>query len=476
VNARALVWTALRVAAAALLVSTAVAAVHDASQAWDVWYYHMPFAARLAGIVGPDQYVFDAANTARFEGFPLLGEVLQGALWRITGRPEAANLVALASVPLFALFLRMRFGVAARLTVLALLAVPLVHVHASSSYVDLPANAALAGLVLCAIQAWGTDAPDARALGWGVAFAAFAVNTKTLLQPLVLLALAALALRTGPPLFRAARRSMWARGAVAALVLALPVVFATPIKNVARHGNPWYPVRVEVPGHVFPGPDGPYRSSPDWLARAPQPARFGASLLEIGLRPLRDRRRWTVDQWTPPEHDGYRMGGFFGAYVVVLLALLAWRVATDRGREVRAAAIGFAALSVVIAVMPQSHELRYYLAWMIVLVALDLWLACLPSASGPGRYTLGALAVLALAVVLAVTRAAYVRPTGSTFRELVRAKVDERLLDGVRDGERVCIDRAPFTFLWAAPFHPPRRYVVAEAGRASGCAGGRVLE
>jgi hypothetical protein len=453
---------ALRVAAAVLLATTALAALHDASRAWDVWYYHMPFAARLVGIVGADAYVFHPSNEARFEGFPLLGELLQGLLWRVTGRPEAANLVAFASAPLLALFLQKRYAVNAGLAVLALFAVPLVHVHATSSYVDLPANAALAALVLLAIEAWAKpDRPPA--LGWALAFAAFAVNTKTLLQPLAALALVAI-------FVRAARGPRWK---LAAFVAVLPIVFATPLKNLALHANPWYPVQATVLGHAFPGPDTPYSSSPDWLEHAPQPARFGASVLEIGLRPLTDSRRWTVDQWTPPDHDGYRMGGYFGAYVVANLAFLAWRVVKDRVREVKVCAIAFGAFTLVVSFMPQSHELRYYMAWMIVLVALNLWLA---ARAGVAQRVLAGTAIAALAVVLAVTRGAYVWPTGATFTELVHENVDERRLSAVHDGDHVCVEREPYTFLWAAPFHAPRRYVVEEAERPSDCAGRPAIE
>jgi hypothetical protein len=419
----------------------------------------MPFAARLAGIVGTDAYVFNASNEARFEGFPLLGELLQGLLWRVTGRPEAANLVAFASVPLFALFLRKRFEVPAHLTVLALFAVPLVHIHATSSYVDLPANAALAALVLLAIGAWAK--PEPPAIGLALVCAAIAVNTKTLLQPLVAVALAAIAVR-------ALRGPRWK---LAVFALALLLVFATPLKNLALHKNPWYPVQTTILGHAFPGPDGPYRSSPEWLEHAPQPVRFGASVLEIGLRPFTDRRRWTVDQWAPPDHDGYRMGGYFGAYAALHLALLAWRAFKDRGREVRAAVIGFGALTVVVSVMPQSHELRYYMAWMIVLVALNLWLS-----RRSHEVVVTAVSLAALAAVLAVTRASYVWPTGATFAELVREKVDPGKLSLVHDGEHVCVERAPYTLLWAAPFHAPLRYVVEEADAPSDCPGRPIIE
>ena len=96
---------ALQALALALGASTLVTAVHDVSTTWDVWYYHLPFAARLWGIVPESAFAFHPTNQARFEGFPLLAERLQGLFWWITGKPEAANLVCLASLALFVAFL-----------------------------------------------------------------------------------------------------------------------------------------------------------------------------------------------------------------------------------------------------------------------------------------------------------------------------------------------------------------------------------
>ena len=81
-----------------------------------------------------------------------------------------------------------------------------------------------------------------------------------------------------------------------------------------------------------------------------------------------------------------------------------------------------------------------------------------------------------MAIVLGSTRAAYVTPTGSRLEALLDKKVDARLIDGVRDGERVCVVREPWNLLWAAPFHPPKRYVVVEAERSEDCDGARLLE
>lgn len=480
----------LLVVATAVLASMLVAANHDVSRAWDVGYYHLPFAARLGGVLGADEYAFHRLNQARFEGFPLFAELAQGALWRLTGRPESVNLVAFASVPLFAWLLRARFRVPFALSLLGLLAIPLVHVHATSAYVDLPANAAASVVVLLAIEAWARPgALEGKTLALALACAFIAANTKFQTYPVLVVALAALGARlvvalrgeAGAPRTRAKRLAV-------ALVLSLPLVFATPLKNVAIHHNPFYPVELRVAGYVLPGAETPYVSSPAWLERAPRPARFVASLLELRIRPFSSRRRWTVDQWMDDD-DGSRVGGFFNAYVVALLAFLsAQLVRGRRERRERAVAVGFGLLTVVTSVLPQSHELRYYLDWMLVLVALCLWLACagasraaaLPrsrlAAALLGPRAVGLVALAALGVVLAVTRGGYAYPSGGSFADLVREQAPEAALAAVRDGERVCTKREPWALLWAAPFHRPRRYALKEAQESGDCVGWRPLE
>jgi hypothetical protein len=463
---------ALKVVAFGLLASMLVAALHDVSMAWDVWYYHLPFAARIAGIVPASQFAYDPLNQARFDGFPLFGEALQGLFWRLSGRIQAANLVAFAAVPLYAWLARRRFGVPMYASLLALLAVPLVQIHATSCYVDLPANAAASALVLVAIGAWAEPkdrAPSDATLALAGACAAVAANTKALTHPVVGLALVALGWRAVPAMLRARRVR-----ALALVALALPVVFFTPLKNLLVHHNPYYPVAFHLFGLRLPGPDDPYSSSPVWLAHAPRPVRFLCSVLEIGVRPLSDARRWTVDQWTPPSAPGYRMGGFFGVYAAANLALFAWQAARGwKTREGRAAAIGFGALTAVVSVLPQSHELRYYMGWMMTLVVLNLWLARLRAPEAPKWLALGATA--ALAAVLVVTRGAYAYPSGKSFDDLVRTEVDPRAMAKVHDGEHVCVRRPPWSFLWAARFHAPKSYAVTEAEAPADCDGAPAL-
>ena len=180
---------ALRVIACVLLGSLAVAAWHDVSKAWDVWYYHLPFAGRIVGLVDSSSFTFGHANQARFDGFPLFGELLQGLLWRITGRPECASFVALAALPGLAWFLKRTFAVPAHLSILAFVAIPLVQIHATACYVDLPANACVTMLALLAYrQLVSREPPSVRVMLGASALAIAAANTKFQLVPVVLAA------------------------------------------------------------------------------------------------------------------------------------------------------------------------------------------------------------------------------------------------------------------------------------------------
>jgi hypothetical protein len=464
---------ALRTLGALASLGVLFAALHDTSLAWDGWYYHLPFAARLVGLIPADAYVFHPANQARYAGFALLAELLQGVLWRITGRAESANLVAFASVPLVAWFLQRRWQVPFTLTLLALFAVPLVQAHAPSTYVDLPGNAAASVLVLLLVHAYASESPpSARDVVLALLAGAIAANIKPLLQPIVGLGLLAMLARLVQSARDAPSRHR-AKQLAALMVLAAPLVLFTPLKNAALHHNPFYPIGVDILGVHLPGPEAPYASSPPWLAAAPRPLRFVSSLLEIGVRPLSDPRRWTVDQWMPDDSMGNRMGGFFGAYVVLLLLALGYRVARDNTRLARVSGVTFGVFTVLVACMPQSHELRYYLSWMIVLVSLNLLLAARPGAPrfALGLRGLGTIAAGAFLVVLASTRGAYAYPGGLRVVDLVRARVDPTVIDGIAEGEHVCVRGEPFSLLWADRFHPPHHYVVQEAEALEDCRG-----
>ena len=470
---------ALSLFGGALLLGMLVGALHDVSRAWDSWSYHVPFAARLGGLAAPSAFELSGINQARFSGFPLLGECVQALLWRLSGTPVAANLLAFSSLPLFAAFLKKRFDVPLHLTTLGLLAVPLIQIHATSCYVDLPANVAVAALVLSVIEAYAENGlPSARGVGAALAFAAIASNMKFVLQPIVFVAVAMLGLIPAARLMAAGTADERARalGRLAMIIVASPLIFATALKNVIVHQNPVYPERLSVLGWVLPGLEQPYSSTPVWLQHSPEPLRFFASVFELGLQPLASHARWTVDQWSPPWRDDYRMGGFFGIYVAFELCSLALRCVRVRSRATRTAGLGFALLTGVICVLPQAHELRYYWCWMIELVSVNRWLAGRVGAGAPGPRTLGVVSALCLGAVLFSTRFTYVYPSGITLSQWIAREVNARAFSTIAEGERVCVRSAQVALLWAAPFHPPHHYRVKQAETPEDCLGYRPID
>ncbi|MBL0195981.1 MAG: hypothetical protein IPQ09_17495 [Myxococcales bacterium] len=458
--ARAGRWV-LRLLALALLVSVLRAALHDFCQAWDSPYYHLPFAARFGGVLGPDDYVFSPDNEARFAGFPLLGERIQGLLYRLSGRPEAANLLAFASVPALALYLRARFRVPASVAVLGLFALPLVLTHATSTYVDLPANAAAAVFLLEAFALLRAPrAATAARVALALVPATIAAQMRFQLLPTVGLGLVLLGLAC----LRRQRGGGRAR-AIVALLLGVPCVIGKLLANVARFGNPVYPVELRVLGRALPFHETRYESYPEDLAHTPQPVRFLYSLVERGLPPLGAPSRWTVDQFAAgtPAH---RMGGSFGPYVVALLVALAALALGRRGRP-RELVVLLLALTAVVAAAPQSHELRYYLVWPMLLVASVLiGVSSLPRRALAPRGLVTALVGIAFAVVAGTTRGEWLVPSGSRLEELVAKRVSPEVLGRIGEGETVCLWKPPWTLLYAGKYHG-RRYRVVEG--ESGC-------
>ena len=282
-----------------------------------------------------------------------------------------------------------------------LLAVPLVQIHATSTYVDLPANLAAAAGIL----AMAAFLRDARPFGFArilvlLGCLAIAANGKPQMIAVAtpawaLFALAAfgkLAAKRAVGPFRPGRPGSWL-GLVCLVALAGAVIAAKPIENTINHANPLYPVRLSLLGVSLEGPvEGEHIGSDsiaDEWRPVPSPLRWLASVLEFGAyayRPL----PWTYDQGYCPDmlalrdcgtSEGqkvlmggvaFRMGGYFAAYVLALVAFLGWSLARSDARTRRVLLTVFLSTTFLASVLPRSHELRYYLFWMIVLVALCL--------------------------------------------------------------------------------------------------------
>ncbi len=428
---------------------------------WDTLAYHWVFAARSVGLCGRECFAMPPLMEALYDGFPLFVHRVQGALWRLTGGPSAGDLVNVGAVVALLAYLRARFRVPLAWSWLAMLAIPVVQIELTSSYIDVTVNALVTIALLVVLRMLVEPAGDHR-IDVVIALAALAaaVGGKFLMVPVALLAWAAitvLAART-PSMLRFARRGVAL--ATLAVVGAIALLPALAI-NARAHGNPFYPIGVDIGRLHIAGPfpmRQPNAVSLAWMD-SPQPLRWLASVGEYDsfrARPL----PWTIGQGdVPHESPSFRMGGYFVGYVLGAVALLVWSARSVPGARWSAAMMIL--LSGLCAWSPASHELRYYAFWMMTLVCVVLAATHAPafaSTDQPARRRCAhALVVIATATVISMTGAAYLQTEHPTLEDLIvhtRATVAQ-----VPDGGVLCIrDRSRFAFLYAEIFHRPRHY------------------
>ncbi len=448
-----------------LLLSIGLKAILDVDRNYDTWVYHFPFAARLWGIIPPDGFVFDGYFESRFHGFGLLGEYLQGFFWFITGRPESANLVGYLSLILYIFFLKKYFNVPFYLSTIALLAIPIVQIHAASSYIDLPSAIAIAVLIMITYHIHISSKQISKADLFIIFIAGFcAANMRLQFTPIVFIILCFTLYRLWFGSFKA-NNSGKLFPAIVILVLAMLVIFATPVKNLFSYGNPVYPVIVKVAGvelnHREETPPEPNLPGYD-LSR---PLLWLYSVFEIVPRPFFDGD-WSIDQGGS-RIKGDQFGGYFGAYVLFNSLLFLYLAYCNWSRDTKIAAFSIILMSIVTALIPSSPRLRYYMYWMIILVSFNLSLICnlakvalFPKFVNPRN--MGIISGLTLGIVILSTHAEYVRPLFVPFSVFFERKVDSTLVKQIHEGDKVCIKlpHQQWLFLYSSVFQSPLSYSI----------------
>jgi hypothetical protein len=453
-------------------------AIIDLDTNYDVGWYHLPFAARIWGIVTENQYISENLIEYRYDGFPLLAHFFQGFLWKITGRMQATNLVGYLSLIAYFVILRQCFQVPLYLSVIAIFTIPAVLTHASTSMVDLPGNVAVSMLMMMVYLLFKqSQLPRKQDLLIIVLSAAAAANIKPQLQPLVFLVYCLTATRLAWLYFKytvKTKRKLWSTTFLA--ILASGLIFATPIKNVALYGNPFYPIKIEVAGIVLN-----HKLNPDTYSQGNRPQKWVQSILEINTPPW-----WTPDQWNGGNKKFLdRAGGFFGAYVVFNLLLLVGltigeqlhnrRLPTDKSHNATTALITVLLMSLVPANFPQSHELRYFMFWMITLVSLNLYLVSSwhqPKTRWIQPKYLGVVCLLFLVTVYVKISDYYIKPAFVNFDNYLQGAVKTELLEQMIPNDRTCMiarhgisdpNSIPFAqiqnaFYYSSYFHPEIKY------------------
>jgi hypothetical protein len=448
--------------ALASFVLVVIRAVRTVDPHWDTLAYHWPYAARLAGLCDRDCFTLWFGMERRYDGFPLLLTAMQGYLWRLTGTPALADLLNIAAVVALAVYLKQRFAVPLTWSWLAFLAIPAIQVQLTSSYIDVPLNAAVTLALMVLLRMLVQRDSDHRAdVLIALAAMGFATGSKYQMLPIALITWSAIVLLlTRYPLLVRARR----RGMVFAILCVAGIIVLLPKEaiNAVNYGNPLYPIEFAVGPVHFQGTENtmPTNSIADTWKESPRSLRWLASVMEFDAfrgRPV----PWTVGQADVQQSNpSFRMGGYFVPYVLAALALVGWSFRTTPAG--RWPAVLMIMLSLICAAMPMSHELRYYLFWMMTLVSCMLVVAHSPIFASRHqaiqRGITQAVVIIAVTSVVAMTGAAYLT---TDRRETLRAILEgtNSVVSQVPENGTLCVlNRNPRAFLYSSLFHPPHHY------------------
>ena len=469
--------TILSLVAIVVVASIFLKAIFDLDNNYDPGWYHIPFAARLGGILPREMFIGDEKwFEPRFDGFPLLAHFLQGLLWRITGRIQSTNLVSFFSIVGYFFFLKSYFKIPPYLSAIALFSVPLVLTHATTSFVDLLGNVGTSMLIMMTYSFYKDKTlPNSSALIIAFIGAAIAANTKTQLQPLVFLILIVALVRLAW-LYSKQKPSIKLTKIIPIALVASMIIFATPVKNTILYQNPLYPIKIQIGGIVLN-----HKLSPEAYDEGNRQVNWMKSVLEVNT-PL----FWTPDQWSS-DVDRNRKGGFWGVYVVFnLLLLLGFAIReiiinrstkNNSSNEAKSALLTAITMSIVPLNFPQSHELRYFMYWMICLVSLNLYLISLPKNQQLiGRWLqpkyLGLVYTVFLTIILVKVGKFYAKPSFITLDKHQAFGVKSEFVAQIQPDEKVCLiskhigedtQTAPiaalkYAFLYSSHFHPELDY------------------
>lgn len=435
----------LSIFALTIAMSIFLKAIIDIDTNYDVGWYHLPFAARIWGIIPAESFSSEKLIEYRYKGFPLLTHFFQGLLWKLTGRVQATNLVGYLSLITYFIFLRSYFKVPLYLSTIAIFAIPAVLTHAATSFVDLTGNIGAAVVMMMLYKFFSKSTlPTKKELLAAFLGAVVAANTKPQLTVLITLLWCVTGIRLAFLYFKSTRpKERKTVSTLALTAIASALIFATPIKNVALYGNPLYPIKIELAGIVLN-----HEVTPKTYSEGNRPQKWLRSILEINTP------EWTADQYnySGDEKNLDRAGGFFGAYVGFNLLLLIALSISQRIQKLRlsehyptntiVALTIIVLISVFTANFPQSHELRYFMFWMITLVSLNLsivssWQGQILKWLQP-KY-MGLCCLFFLVIVCISVDNSYLRPIFNSPEKYMVDAVNAKLLNQVIPNERVCM-------------------------------------
>jgi len=400
--AREMISLAMHPAILTAILATLLSVVWFNAFAGDSLKEHLPFSVRFWNIPGYPQS--SEYMLGRYSGFPIVGRMLMGpglALYapRLLMLP---NLIALA---ILCGCCKRILGISRAMTICCCLCFPVVFYGFGSSMQDFFVNAMVMSAAICLF----TPKDTSRGLSvvqphierrdiFALAMLALASNTK--FQGLFMASVVifvAVATRFILPAFRQLRvpmektivtdysvASRHYRMRWIAAVFILFLVYAQPVVNILRFSNPFYPVEA----FGMPGTEKTYNTPVQYLPKIPvvyNYASFLSSALEIdpvirserGFRFKRSyhSRNIPKEEFKEPDNFGNMWiltGGSNGIlYLLLLVGAIIGVIAIPRSTSGLNSAVIIAnrrlmLSALIVCLLPQSIELRYYMYTLFV--------------------------------------------------------------------------------------------------------------
>ena len=442
----------------------------------DTWMYQLPFAARFWGMVSPTDYVFEAEREPFYNTSTMLPNILQGFFWYLFGleRPQGANLVSFFSLIGYFIFVKAYLKIPFYLSILTILAVPLIHIAATSCYVDLLGNIGLSiTLIMTYLLYIKDDFLNSKNILIFTLGGFIAANTKYLLVPPLAVIMLFVFVRILWLIIVKNKEQNLKKiikniGLLIGICsLSSLIMFATEFKNIILYQNPFYPLQVKIFGYELNHAIVP---SSDYMSAKLQAMfplqRWIYSLLEIGAFDERRPWPWTIAMdFVPLDADSFGLGGYFAIYVVFNLFLFGF-LCRNWYRETKVALGLVIIMSIITPFLPFSYQLRYYMYWFITLITLNLYLFLNQPKSLSNSYlqkpeNIGYVAVFVMMVFCILTNWTYTYPNRVSFENFMKERVEENIIANIKEGEEIClVGFTPLTFLYNSQFHPPKNYSV----------------
>ncbi len=340
---------------------------------WDTFSYHIPFASLRGGLNIPYEMNEEMYNF--YQGFPPLPHLIQGILWRITGSMNATGVVNYIAFCIFLVFCHRKLNARFWLVALIALTTPMILIHVTDNYIDLFSNSFLAiGISSCIYMYHFNQYQDRSLLIWSLFGLVAAAWSKYQLVPVTAVFFIFLLIIYLRPKFWVAKKR---RKFLAIVAMGLIIAASPYIKNLAFYQNPFWPLKLPLVGEWFPYE---YDQTISLLKQKPPPLThlsqielFIHSLFEINHPTSYNHRpRWIIDQgnaWL-----AFRMGGFWNISVVINLILVVILSLLFHRKKGTYLILAMALFLCFQAILPQSHELRYYqylpLSWAATIAML----------------------------------------------------------------------------------------------------------